>query len=601
MFARTSWSRRIHPGGMVLILLASASLGADEIPPPVFPNPPRVAPARVPAPRLPQEVEGPDGPSVPAGVPSPIPGVGGPDVLKLELELPDALSLEDEPGPVEINPLIGPVPAGIEPAPPAPRTIYPIDLVGALRLAGARDLEIAMARQRIAGAIAALQLARVQWLPSVFYGPNWTWHDGAIQDNEGDVFQANRSSAFIGGTGSLGSGVAAPPPGGGPAQASSLTSILRFSDIIFEPLAARQTVEAQQANMAATTNDALLGLADTYFDLQWAAGRVSIAREAIANAEDLVALTRTYAQTGAGLEADYRRSLTELEIQRQNLEEAAGQLRAASAEVVRRTRLDPRILVAPVEPPETVIRMVERGAPLDDLIVTGLTNRPELVEAQALVQATLLRLKQARVRPFVPSLALRFSAGGFGGGQGDFWGNFGGRTDADVNLFWGLTNFGLGDRAIIRGRAAQQREAVLDKMRTQDRVASEVSAAYELGTAAERRLYEAAQALPEAIRSLDLNLTNIRQGAALPGAIRPIEVLQPIQALVQARLNYLDAALAFNRAQFRLYHALGRPPMLPGPPSVSPPPGPAPLLAPAPAFSGPANLRTHLGDGHGEK
>src|SRR5271157_1737682 len=38
-------------------------------------------------------------------------------------------------------------------------------------------------------------------------------------------------------------------------------------------------------------------------------------------------------------------------------------------------------------------------------------------------------------------------------------------------------------------------------------------------------------------------------------ATRPIEVLQPIQALAQARSDYLDAVLAPN---FRLFHALGR-------------------------------------------
>ena len=40
------------------------------------------------------------------------------------------------------------------------------------------------------------------------------------------------------------------------------------------------------------------------------------------------------------------------------------------------------------------------------------------------------------------------------------------------------------------------------------------------------------------------------------------EVLQPIQALAQARSDYLDAVLAYNRDQFRLYRALGRPPLL---------------------------------------
>ena len=65
--------------------------------------------------------------------------------------------------------------------------------------------------------------------------------------------------------------------------------------------------------------------------------------------------------------------------------------------------------------------------PVDDLIVAGLQNRPELAEHQALVEATLVRLRQAKLRPFIPSLALRYSAGGFGGGPNAFFGNFDGR------------------------------------------------------------------------------------------------------------------------------------------------------------------------------
>ena len=76
----------------------------------------------------------------------------------------------------------------------------------------------------------------------------------------------------------------------------------------------------------------------------------------------------------------------------------------------------------------------------------------------------------------------------------------------------------------------------------------------------------------EAIESLKLNFTNIRQGLAPDGATRPIEVLQPIQALAQARVDYLDAVLAYNRSQFRLYRALGNCPVLgntaPLPPSA---------------------------------
>jgi hypothetical protein len=44
-------------------------------------------------------------------------------------------------------------------------------------------------------------------------------------------------------------------------------------------------------------------------------------------------------------------------------------------------------------------------------------------------------------------------------------------------------------------------------------------------------------------------------------ATRPIEVLQPIQALADARGDYLDAVITYNTAQFRLFHALGRAPL----------------------------------------
>jgi hypothetical protein len=80
----------------------------------------------------------------------------------------------------------------------------------------------------------------------------------------------------------------------------------------------------------------------------------------------------------------------------------------------------------------------------------------------------------------------------------------------------------------------------------------------------------ARQAVTEGVQSLELNFTSIWRGGGLPGATRLIEVLQPIQA----RLEYVDAVLAYNRAEFRLVRALGHPPAL------NPPPGPAPACPP---------------------
>ena len=168
-----------------------------------------------------------------------------------------------------------------------------------------------------------------------------------------------------------------------------------------------------------------------------------------------------------------------------------------------------------------MLRLVADACPIDDLIATGLRNRPELAEAQALVQATLVRLKQARLRPFIPSLAFRYSGGGFGGGPNGFFGDFAGRSDADVNLYWELQNLGFADRAIARQRAAQGRAATLQLMKVQDRVASEVVRAEKARLAAARQMGEAARAVPEAQRSLALNLTNIRRGPGCPARPGP--------------------------------------------------------------------------------
>ena len=331
----------------------------------------------------------------------------------------------------------------------------------------------------------------------------------------------------MGATTALGNGVTGPIPGGGPAPIGNMNTILRISDAIFEPLAARQIVESRRAGVIAAQNDVLLEVSEAYLDLQRAAGRLMVSREAAAHAQTLAELTSAYARSGAGLEADYRRSLTELESRRREIAANVGDLEYASASLIRLIRLDPRIVVAPVEPPEARLRLIDSNCSLDDLVVTGLRNRPELSEAQAIVEATLLRLKQARLRPFVPSLALRYSAGGFGGGSNSYFGAFDGRQDADVNLFWELKGLGLADRAIARQKAAQQRIASLEMVKLQDRVAMEVVQAEKVRIAADRQVLEAAAAVPEAISSLNLNLSSIRQGAGLPALSDPSRFSSP--------------------------------------------------------------------------
>jgi outer membrane protein TolC len=337
-------------------------------------------------------------------------------------------------------------------------------------------------------------------------------------------------------------------------------------------------VASSEADLRAATNDAVLAASEAYFDLLRASGLVAIEREAVANASALAAITGSFTRSGAGLEADHRRILTELNRRRNTVEDAVGQFEVASANLVQLLVLDPNRVLAPVEPAETVIRLISDEACLDDLIVQGLHHRPELESAQELVEATLLRLKQARLRPLVPSLAFSYAGGGFGGGPNAFFGNFASRGDATISLFWELQNLGLADRAIARRSQAEHEAAVLRLLKVENQVAAQVVAAYKSRLAAARRMKQAGPAVTEGLESLRLNLVNIRRGAGLPAATRPIEVLQPIQALAQARTDYLDSVIANNRAQFRLYRALGEAPILPEsmPPAAALSPQPRP-------------------------
>ena len=61
-------------------------------------------------------------------------------------------------------------------------------------------------------------------------------------------------------------------------------------------MAARRVLTANQAGLRTATNDALLQIAQVYFDLQAATGRLAIAREATANAEALSAITKLLCQ-----------------------------------------------------------------------------------------------------------------------------------------------------------------------------------------------------------------------------------------------------------------------------------------------------------------
>ncbi len=484
--------------------------------------------------------------------------VTAPPMLLAQLDLPAA-----SPSPVPSDLPIVP------PAKPEEKPL-PINLPSALQLANVRAVDVAAAAARIKVSAAALEQAQVLWLPTVTFGGDYFRHDGIVQDNSGVTQDDSHQGVMV---------------GAGPAVN------LDIGQAIFAPLVARQQLAARQADLQAASNDTLVAVSDAYFNVQQARGELAGALAAAQRTEELVRRTKKLAPALVP-ELEIDRAEAELDRRRQAELFANERWSVASAELLRVLRLEPSSQVEPVEPPQLQVELIDLRQPVDDLIVIGLTHRPELASQQAQVQAMLTLLKQEKLRPLIPSLLIRgFStpvSGTLGGGYA-FYGNNGNltssqfREDIDVQLLWRLDNLGFGNRAAVQQREANNQLAVVELFRQQDRVAAEVAQAHAQAQLAARRVELAEKGVRSALKSADKNLVALGQakgaGNMVVLLVRPQEAVAAVQALAQAYSDYYGAVADANRAQFRLYRALGQPaqclvqdrpaPAIPTPASIS--------------------------------
>ena len=431
---------------------------------------------------------------------------------------------------------------------------FPIDLATALQLAGANNLQIALAGERVQEAQARLEGAEVLWIPSIKAGVGYNKHDGRIQETDGIVRDVSRNSLFVGG----GLGLSGAPLTGASSGPARLFVDISPVDIYFEPLAARQSRQAAQAGEVATFNDTLLEVTIAYLELIRGQSQVAIAEEAVKNAKELTGLTEEFARTGAGLEADAARARAELASRRRNVLAAGERVQVVSTELARLLRLEQNVTLFAADSQPVPLPMLADETPLEELVAQALATRPELSRYQALVAETLHRMRQEKWRPWIPNIHLGASGGGFGGGEGSFHGNFDGRSDFDALAVWELRNLGLGNRALQRERSSQHRQAHLAYTQIQDQIIADVTRAYRQVQSRKGQIEQARIQVKSAAAALPLNFNGIR-GRVL----RPIEAQQAIAALATARESYLSSVIDYNRAQFALLRAVGQPPESP--------------------------------------
>ena len=266
---------------------------------------------------------------------------------------------------------------------------FPINLATALRLSDARPLIVAAAQASVWVAEADLTRAKVLWVPTLNIGFDYIRHDGGGPDFNKGIMTAVSTNFFYAGAGLTGT------PFG----------IISTTDAIFQPLVARQVLNARHFDIQTAKNDALLRTADAYFLVHQHRGMYAGTLYCVERGHDLVERIATLSRDLVP-EVEVERARNMVADLEQQAVSARQEWRVQSANLTQVLRLDPRAVVEPLEHDHLQITLIDPGRPLEDLMPVALTNRPELASHQALVQAAEAAIRREKARPFIPNVVL---------------------------------------------------------------------------------------------------------------------------------------------------------------------------------------------------
>ncbi len=425
-----------------------------------------------------------------------------------------------------------------------------IDLATALRLAGAENPTIALAEEAVRARLAERMQARALLFPNLDLGSNLRLHRGNFLSGGGTVLDVNTQSLYYGfGAGAMGSRTPLVP---------GLNLVTHLGDAYYAPQAAQAKVVQGRFDATSTHLYILMEVGVRYLALVEAEARLTAYQQSLQEFAEIERLTTNFDKAGAGRKSDAERARAEAMLVRADVEGMQEAIGVAAAELARLLDADPVLSLRAADPVPPILELVDRSLSLPRLLEEALANHPEIVARSADVNYQEIRVRQERVRPFLPTIAIGFSAGDFGGGNESSvprLQKFAGRTDFDVAAVWSLQNLGLGNRALQNVARAGVEAAYAERARTIDRIRTEVAEAYALTEARRQEMELARRRIDLAQRAYTQDLTRIRNMQGLP-----LEVLESADQLKTARQDLVHAMIGYSQAQLRLFAALGNAP-----------------------------------------
>jgi outer membrane protein TolC len=415
----------------------------------------------------------------------------------------------------------------------APPAASPIDLPTALRLAGADNLEVQIAREKVAEARAVGASAQARFLPWLAPAVVVRRHDANVQAVNGPILDADKQSL---------------------AANVTLQAQLDLGETYFQNLVAKQQVRSSEAVLAGRRREAAYRAAIAYFDLVRARAVVSAAEEAATVASrhaDQVAATAGAGITFQGDAARVRaaRERAELAVLRLRVEQ-----RVAAARLAELLRLDPTVELMPAETEPVPLQVVEAPESAGPLVGRALAARPELDETAGRLEAARALRRGATISPLIPTLGAQATLGGLGGGPAGSgvtrsWGYSG---DYALGLSWRVGPGGLLDTHRQRETVARERQAELEQEKVRDLIRRQVVEQH----ARVRSLFGQVDLARKALAAADQTARLSRQRREV-GVSAVLEDLQAEEELARARRDYAATVAEYNQAQYGLRYAVG--------------------------------------------
>src|SRR5438128_4368011 len=245
--------------------------------------------------------------------------------------------------------------------------VLTINLPTALRLAGARNIDIQLAREKLAETYAAEESAMERFFPWLAPGVAYRRHDNLIQNTEGLIEEVHKQSYSPGGT------------------VAAQTDI---GDAIFKSLEAHQLTKAARHGVDAQQQETILAAARGYFDLAAAHEAVGIAGEALRASTDYAAEIDRAVNAGIAFKGDALRVKVQQQRDQIVLRRAEENVRLASAKLVQILHLDPIVELVPSRRGGIVpLSIVSTTDSLGDLVSQALAARPETRQSSAPLSA----------------------------------------------------------------------------------------------------------------------------------------------------------------------------------------------------------------------